>query len=408
MAALVKDSRKRSPFWYACFTAADGRQLKKSTKQRDRGKALEVALTLERAESAALAGTLTESRARELVSEVLKRTTGESLLVTTTEGWLRDWLRGKEISKSPATHEKYASTIEAFILHLGPKAKLNITAVAPRDLTNFRDALSDGGRHPHTVRDFLKILSIPFNAARRQGLITTNPVEAVEGPARLRRDDAGEKAVFTPEQVAKLMETAQATTDGKPDGLPVYKAGKDWKGVILTAYLTGARLQDVCNLTWNCVDLPAKTLTFIARKTGRKTTVPLHPELEAYLISLTSPDNGQAFLFPDLAGRETGGKFGLSMTFARIMARAKISGEILYEAKGKGRTVNSLSFHSLRHSFNSAMANAGVSQEVRMKLTGHADSATNSGYTHHELEPLRKAVEAIPGLSGKNSPDAAK
>jgi site-specific recombinase XerD len=67
----------------------------------------------------------------------------------------------------------------------------------------------------------------------------------------------------------------------------------------------------------------------------------------------------------------------------------------------KGRTVNSLSFHSLRHSFNSAMANAGVSQELRMKLTGHADTATNTGYTHHQLEPLRKAVESIPGTGTK-------
>jgi integrase len=398
MATLIKDSLNRSPFFYACYTAADGRQLKKSTKQRDRGKALEVALTLERAESAARAGTLTESRARQLVSEVLERTTGESLIVTTVEGWLRDWLRGKELAKSAATHEKYASTVEAFIVHLGQKAKQNITAIAPRDLASFRDALIVAGRHPHTVRDFLKILSIPFNAARRQGLVTINPVEAVEGPARLKGDSSGEKAVFTPRQVAKLMATAVATHNGKPNGIPVYKAGRDWQGVILTAYLTGARLQDVCNLTWNSVDLPGKTLAFVTRKTGKKTVVPLHPELETYLLALPSPDSGQAFLFPEMAERETGGKFGLSMTFARIMARAKIAGEVLHKRTGsKGRTVNSLSFHSLRHSFNSAMANAGVSQEVRMKLTGHADTTTNAGYTHHELEPLRKAIESIPG-----------
>ena len=400
MATIFK--RRESPFYVCSYRAADGRWLKKSTKERDRGKALEVALTLERAEEAARAGTLTETRARQLVSEVLERTTGESLIVTTVEAWLRDWLRGKEISKSAATHEKYASTVEAFLTHVGPKAKANITAVAPRDLAKFRDALIDAGRHPHTVRDFLKILSIPFNAARRQGLITINPVEAVEGPARLKGDSSGEKAIFTPRQVAKLMKTAVATTNGKPDGISIYKAGKDWQGVILTAYLTGARLQDVCNLTWNSVDLPGKTLSFVTRKTGKKTVVPLHPELEAYLLILDTPDNGQAFLFPKLAGQDTGGKFGLSMTFARIMARAKIAGDVLHERKGsKGRTVNSLTFHSLRHSFNSAMANAGVSQELRMKLTGHADSATNTGYTHHDLEPLRRAVESIPGTGGK-------
>ena len=256
MATLVKDSRNRSPFWYACYLSADGRQLKKSTKQKERGKALEVALTLERAETAARIGTLTETRARQLLSEVLERTTGESLIVTTVETWLRDWLRGKELAKSTATHAKYSSTVEAFLAHLGPKAKQTLAAVAPRDLAAFRDALIEAGRHPHTVRDFLKVLSIPFNAARRQGLITTNPVEGVEGPKRLKSDDTGEKDTFTPEQVAKLMEAAVATHNGKPKGIPVYKAGKEWRGVILTAYLTGARLQDVCNLTWNNIDLP--------------------------------------------------------------------------------------------------------------------------------------------------------
>jgi site-specific recombinase XerD len=59
-----------------------------------------------------------------------------------------------------------------------------------------------------------------------------------------------------------------------------------------------------------------------------------------------------------------------------------------------------LSFHSLRHSFNSAMANAGVSQELRQRLTGHASKAINDRYTHTELETLRKAVGTVPSLGG--------
>jgi integrase len=88
------------------------------------------------------------------------------------------------------------------------------------------------------------------------------------------------------------------------------------------------------------------------------------------------------------------------MTFSRIMARACVAGEVLHKAKkgGEGRTVRTLTFHSLRHSFNSALANAGVSQEIRMKLTGHVSVEMNKGYTHHELEPLRAAIQRIPSL----------
>ena len=65
------------------------------------------------------------------------------------------------------------------------------------------------------------------------------------------------------------------------------------------------------------------------------------------------------------------------------------------------RSRTSLTFHSLRHSFNSAMANAGVSQEVRQRLTGHASAEMNKLYTHHELAPLRAAISAIPGIAAK-------
>ncbi len=44
------------------------------------------------------------------------------------------------------------------------------------------------------------------------------------------------------------------------------------------------------------------------------------------------------------------------------------------------------------------MANAGVSQEIRMKLTGHMSAEMNKGYTHHELAPLRAAVGLIPSI----------
>lgn len=80
----------------------------------------------------------------------------------------------------------------------------------------------------------------------------------------------------------------------------------------------------------------------------------------------------------------------MSRTFARIMARAKIEGSVTRAGTKQGRTIRSLTFNSLRHS--SAMANAGVAEEVRMKLSGHTTREVHSIYTHHELEPLRAAV----------------
>ncbi|MBT4902838.1 MAG: tyrosine-type recombinase/integrase [Rhodospirillaceae bacterium] len=60
--------------------------------------------------------------------------------------------------------------------------------------------------------------------------------------------------------------------------------------------------------------------------------------------------------------------------------------------------MNRLSFHSLRHSFNSMLANKGIAGEVRQQLTGHSSDAMNQKYTHLGLERLREAVSVIPNL----------
>jgi len=319
----------------------------------------------------------------------------------TVEGWLRDWLRGKEISKSEGTHVKYSHTVDSFLKHLGSRANINIAAISPKDISTFRDAEITSGKNPNTVRYLIKHLRIPFNAARRQGLLTHNPAESVELPAAAKNDDGTEASrdPFSLQQIKALMNAAVAKEHGKP----IFKAGEEWRGAILAAYYIGARLQDVANLTWEAVDLPGRLITYRARKTGKRIAVPIHPELENYLLELPAPDSGKACVFPTLAGQRTGGRSGLSMTFSRIMARAHVAPRVLHARKkgGHGRTVHTLTFHSLRHSFNSALANAGIAQDVRQKLTGHESPEMNKRYTHHELEPLRAAIARIPTLGTK-------
>jgi integrase len=88
------------------------------------------------------------------------------------------------------------------------------------------------------------------------------------------------------------------------------------------------------------------------------------------------------------------------MAFKRIMERAKVRGEVVRERKGEsGRTINTLSFHSFRHTLTSIMANAGVPVEVRQKFTGHASAEMNIHYTHHEIETLRSVIGKLPPLT---------
>ena len=100
------------------------------------------------------------------------------------------------------------------------------------------------------------------------------------------------------------------------------------------------------------------------------------------------------FLCPKLAARGSGGKHGLSESFNRIVLKAGLDPMTV---QGKGvRKFSRRTFHSLRHSFNSAMANAGVSDEIRMKLTGHASKKMNERCTHLQMATLKNAMAALP------------
>jgi len=69
--------------------------------------------------------------------------------------------------------------------------------------------------------------------------------------------------------------------------------------------------------------------------------------------------------------------------------------------KGKGsRRFSKLTFHSLRHSFNSHLADAGVPEELRMKLTGHKSRDVHQRYTHQQLATLKDAVDKLNAVTG--------
>jgi integrase len=393
MPSLRKDARGRSPFWVCCYTSATGQRLQKSTKikikpdrsekRKDgspkttadkRTEALEVCLAIERAENHAKNGTLTEQQAKKIISEILERTTGEPLRNFKARDWFAHWLDMKEQVRAGKTMDRYRQVIRDFITSLGARANLSLSHITPKDVLTYRNSITKSGKAARTANLSVKVIGAGFNAAVRQHIIESNPATALESlPVKTE-----EKGTFTREQVSRLVSAADA----------------DWRNAILLGYYTGARLSDVANMRWSAVDWNNKIIRFTASKTGKPVTLPLHSQLEREFLK--NAGIGNAPMFPTLAGRSTGGKLGLSGRFSAIMEKAGIEGK--RTGASGGRMLSSLSFHSLRHSFNSALANAGVSQEIRQKLTGHASAEMNAIYTHHELAPLRAAIGVIPSI----------
>ena len=299
---------------------------------------------------------------------------------------MAEWLANKKSSHAPSTWERYRKPVEDFIANLGSRAALPLRAATSKDIRKFRDEQRAAGRAAATVNFSHKALASAFEAAKRQAYIEANPCHAIDYLPT--HEEKVEKGTFTAKEVSALLRAVNS---------------RDWKGVILVGYYTGLRLSDCLSLTWASVDLQARVLKVTPKKTartGKKLEIPMSPDLEDFLLAHPVGKSKSDPVFPSLAKLSVGGNRGASRQFQQIMQSAGQASGTLRDASGQsGRAVAERSFHSLRHSYITALSSAGVAVEVRQKLVGHSTAEQNLHYTHAEISALRTAVESLPRIS---------
>ena len=89
-------------------------------------------------------------------------------------------------------------------------------------------------------------------------------------------------------------------------------------------------------------------------------------------------------------------KWRVSGGLGEIFKAACITTSIKLE--GRKRLTPEATFHSLRHTFVSFAANAGVPLHVVQSIVGHESTAMTRHYYHENLTALKSAVAAIPTL----------
>ncbi len=112
--------------------------------------------------------------------------------------------------------------------------------------------------------------------------------------------------------------------------------------------------------------------------------VPLTPPCIAWI------GDRKGDFFPTIKSQNAG---TTSMQFSSIMGKANVPKQI----ELPGGLPASRSFHSLRHTFASWLAEADIHADVRQKLTGHSSSKIHARYSHHD-ESLDRAVASLPTL----------
>ena len=383
MASIRK--KPNSKYWYACYDQKDGQRTQVSTKSTDRKVALRIAQQYEDAVREARLGVLVESSARKNIVKIYELAVGTPLRFYSIEGWLSWWLENKVKSKRKGTADRYKSSVKTFLTTIGKRSSLEIRHLSPADVEMYVNKLIASGKSNRTVNVDVKTINAAFNQAKKNGYLDNNPFnsfDSLPGGESVKKN-------FDQRQVDKVLKHA--------DG--------DWIGLVLFGYYTGARISDLTQLKWSNLDLNPKLplMKFYEvkkqNKHKREIVVPLHARLVEYLSNLKSGKPSD-YLFPKLQPIGTGGNSGLSQSFRRILVNAGIVEE-LYQKKKEGsvgRTVSPYSFHSLRHSFKTELANKGVAADVRDVLSGHAKPSVAEAYVHRDTSVLMDAIKLLPDL----------
>lgn len=173
---------------------------------------------------------------------------------------------------------------------------------------------------------------------------------------------------------------------------------------------TGLRLGDCALLDWGSVDLTRRMIAVIPRKTarhahGKPVVIPIHAALAA-LLTETPPAARRGYVMPataDAYQREP------SILTNRIQAHFRACGIVTQTSQGEGRKAQTaVGFHSLRHTFVSLAANAGVPMAHVQSIVGHSSPAMTRHYFHVSENALQNAVGALPAVGGALAlPDGA-
>ena len=241
--------------------------------------------------------------------------------------------------------------------------------------------------------------------AAKAGLVD-DPWEGV----RLHADDSHSRRELTLDEIERLMKAAA-------------KAGGEWKRLFTIGIYTGLRLGDCCCLAWNSVNLERGVIQLIPTKTrkhahGQPVTIPIHPSLAAELVMardefsdrinridrIDGVGSGELFrgkfVNPTLADWYKNSKWRISHGLELIFKAAHIETSVRIE--GRRTRTPEATFHSLRHTFVSLAANAGVPLPVVQSIVGHSSTAMTRHYYHENEDVLRQAVAAIPAIGERD------
>jgi integrase len=150
------------------------------------------------------------------------------------------------------------------------------------------------------------------------------------------------------------------------------------KTLVTVALYSGPRRGELLKLRWSNVDFDLNGINFTETKSNKDRSVPMEPIVREALLQLCegAGDAEYVFVNPTTETRYT----DIKKSFTAACQEAGITG---------------FTFHDLRHTFGTRLADAGVDVVKIKELMGHASIVTTMRYMHATDQGKRGAITVL-------------
>lgn len=242
---------------------------------------------------------------------------------------------------------------------------MKLDSISTRVIDQFISSVA--GRSKFCASLYYRTLKAAFNKALVWNYIEVNPFNKIKTP-KLPKS----LPLFISE--CELIEILNNTTSAL------------MKDIFITAFYTGMRLGELLNMKWNWIDYTQNIITiknssqFIS-KNKRERIIPIHQKVKTILqthFPLDKPENNLVFYKYEAVKLN---EDFVSKKFKKAVRVAKLNDKI--------------HFHTLRHSFASALVQRGISLYAVKELLGHENIKTTQIYSHLQKQNLMEAVNLL-------------
>ena len=269
---------------------------------------------------------------------------------------------------SPNTIEAYKHDLDWLLGYLAQEG-VDPLSVKLEDLEHFAAMLSDHGISAKSQARILSGVRSFYRYLVLDGYLDVDPTELLESP-------------HLPQHLPEYLSTEEVDALENSIDLTSNEGHRN-RAIIEVFFSCGLRVSELTNLKLSDLFLPQGFIR-VNGKGGKQRLVPIS-ERAIHELELWFDDRRQMDIKPGEEDYVFLNRRGHHLTRTMILIMVKRQAE----AAGIKKTISP---HTLRHSFATALLKGGADLRIIQELLGHADLGTTEIYTHMDDESLRQEI----------------